>query len=460
VFRCGACGAVVHRWVGRCPSCGGWATFDEVVEDGTEAEPASDRRGGWMPLGASAAHPAPLSQISVGEHERLSSGLVELDRVLGGGLVPGSVTLLAGEPGIGKSTLVLQVLSAAARLGGSRPALLVSAEESAAQVARRARRLGADADGVLVLEGTDLAHGLAEAEACSPSIVALDSVQTVLHPDIPSPAGSLPQVRHAASEAIRLARTRAVPVVLIGHVTKEGVIAGPRALEHAVDTVVAFEGDRYGALRTLRALKHRFGTAGEVGVVEMGPAGLVDVEDPSRLALGDRRPGLPGSVLYAGIDGRRPVVVEVQALVAPAGAGGARRVVQGLDASRVAMVLAVLGRHRGLRLADADVFCAVTGGLRAAEAGVDLAVAVAVASAVIGRPVEADVAVCGELGLGAEVRRIAQLDGRVREAERIGLRRVVGPAPTGADPGGTLVEVDSLGAALAAVGLLAPAVAA
>jgi len=457
VFRCGDCGTVVHRWVGRCPSCGGWATFDEVAEEQAEPSTALDRRGGWMPLEASSTRPRSLGEISLAEHRRLATGLAELDRVLGGGVVPGSVTLLAGEPGIGKSTLVLQVLAAAASAGAARPALLISAEESVAQVAHRAKRLGVAVDGLLVLEGTDLEHAIAEAEACSPSIVALDSVQTVLHPDIPSSAGSLPQVRYAASEAIRLARTRGVPVVLIGHVTKDGVIAGPRALEHAVDTVVAFEGDRYGALRTLRALKHRFGAAGEVGVVEMGPTGLVDVADPSRLALADRRPGLAGSVLYAGLDGRRPIVVEVQALVAPAGPGGPRRVVQGLDASRLAMVLAVLGRHRRFSSADRDVFCSVTGGLHVADTGVDLAIALAVASAMASRPIEADVAVCGELGLGAEVRRVRQLDGRVREAERIGLRQVVGPSPTGAEVSEALTEVDSLAAALAAVGLLVPA---
>ena len=323
--------------------------------------------------------PVSLGDVQTGGAEMRATGIEELDRVLGGGLVGGSVTLLGGEPGIGKSTLMLQALARMASAGAL--VLLVTAEESKEQVRLRAERLGALHPNLMIVAETSLPHVLTHVAELAPDVLAVDSIQTVADPDVPGVPGSVSQVRECAHRLVRLAKDRNLPTMLVGHVTKDGAIAGPRTLEHIVDTVLAFEGDRHHALRMLHALKHRFGSTHELGLFAMEESGLADVSDPSRLFLEDRRTGLPGSVVTAVLEGARPVLVEVQALVTPTRAPVPRRSSQGLDANRLTLLLAVLDARAGLPVADADVYASVAGGIRVTEAGADLAVAIAVASA-------------------------------------------------------------------------------
>jgi DNA repair protein RadA/Sms len=362
------------------------------------------------------------------------TGDAELDRVLGGGLVPGSVTVVGGEPGTGKSTLLLQALASVA--AGGPACLYVTAEESARQVALRAERLGVREPGLWLVADTSLPHIVGHVDALAPAVVVVDSIQTVHDPDLGSAPGSVGQVRGCAQRLVAEAKARGVSVVLVGHVTKEGGLAGPRVLEHLVDTVLSFEGDRHHALRMLRATKHRFGSTHELGLFEMGEAGLVGVPDPSALFLADRQPGVPGSVVAPVLDGQRPLLVEVQALVVPSTAPAPRRTAQGLDGGRLAQVLAVLERHAGLDVGRAEVHVAVAGGVRVLETGVDLAVALAVASAATGRPLPSDLVTCGEVGLGGELRQVQRTERRLAEAARLGFAHAVVPrsapdAPTG-----------------------------
>ena len=373
------------------------------------------------------------------------TGIGELDRVLEGGLVPGSVTLLAGEPGIGKSTLLLQALGRMAALGAR--CLLVTAEESCAQVRMRAERVGALDDGLLVVAETSLPHVLAHVEATELQVLALDSIQTVVDPDLPGAPGSVSQVRDCAYRLVRQAKERTLATVLVGHVTKEGTLAGPRVLEHVVDTVLSFDGDRGHSLRVLHALKHRFGSTHEVGLFEMTERGLVDVPDPSALFLVDRRPGVPGSAVAAVLEGARPMLVEVQALLMNTGAPMPRRSASGMESGRLTMLLAVLERHADVRSTGADVYASVAGGLRVTERGLDLAVALAVAGAQLGCAFTRDTVAIGELGLGGEVRSVPQVERRLAEAARLGFSRAVIPrAGPGIPPvrGLELVEVTSV----------------
>ena len=437
---CTDCGAQTPRWLGRCPECGAWNTLVEEV-----AVPQARAASSPMPTAVS------INLIDPIGAQRRATGVPELDRVLDGGLVPGSVTLLVGEPGMGKSTLMLQALGRMAADGAR--CLLVSAEESCEQVRMRADRLGVLEPSLLVVSDTSLHNVLAQVDAVAPDVLAIDSIQTVHDPDLPGSPGSVTQVRECAQRLVRLAKERGISVVLVGHVTKDGQLAGPRALEHVVDTVLQFEGDRHHALRMLRALKHRFGSTHELGLFEMGEAGLIDVPDPSALFLTDRRAGLPGSIVAPVLEGARPLLVEVQALVNASTAPMPRRSAQGLESSRLAMLLAVLDARAGVSVADVDVYASVAGGVRVIEAGADLAVAIAVASARIGVAVPDDLVAIGEIGLGGELRQAGQTPRRLAEAARLGFRRAIVPASSAGVEGIELIRVGSVVEALAAVGL-------
>ena len=444
-YRCAECGSLASRWMGRCPACGGWGTVGE------SPSPASRQ----VASGADAASTAtPIGRLASGDWRPRPTGLPELDRVLGGGLVPGSVTLLGGEPGVGKSTLLLQVLARLA--GGGARCLLVSGEESPHQVRLRAERLETLAPELWLLAETELPRILHVVEQVDPAFLVLDSIQTVVDPELPGAPGSVAQVRGCAHRLVRLAKERGLTTVLVGHVTKDGSLAGPRVLEHLVDTVLSFAGDRHHALRLLRATKHRFGSTAELGLFEMSEGGLSPVTDAGRLFLSDRRPGVPGSVVVAAMDGHRPLLVELQALVAPAGAGGGspRRSAQGLDSGRLAFLLAVLDRRAGVRMAANDVYALAVGGVRVADPGADLALALALVSAVSDRALPADLVACAEVGLAGELRQVPRMTHRLAEAARLGFRRalVAASAPE-APPGITVVRASTLVDALDAAGL-------
>jgi DNA repair protein RadA/Sms len=370
----------------------------------------------------------PIVELDGPEANPEPTGIAELDRVLGGGLVPGSVTLVGGEPGIGKSTLLLQLAARVAEAG--RRVLYVSAEESRQQVRLRAERLGALAPALFLAADNTVADVVAHLDAVQPDLAIVDSIQTVHDPERDSAPGSVTQVRDCAHALVTAAKARGLAVVIVGHVTKDGHLAGPRVLEHVVDTVLAFEGDRHHGLRLLRAVKHRFGSTDEVGVFEMTGAGLAAVADPSELFLADRRPGVPGSVVVPTIDGNRPLLVEVQALVAEGAPGSPRRSAQGVDAGRLAVLLAVLQQRVGVSLAAQEVYALAVGGVRVVEPGADLAVALALVSATSKRPVQPDVAVFGEIGLAGELRQVGHADRRLAEAARLGFRAAVVPART------------------------------
>ncbi len=409
VHRCTACDAEVPRWLGRCPDCGAWGSFVEAAAPRPDV--ALDR-------------PVPITEVATSAGDRRSTGLGELDRVLGGGLVPGSVTLLAGEPGMGKSTLLLQALGQMARDGAR--CLLVGAEESPEQVRLRAERVDALHPDVRLVADTSLSRILATVAAHHPDVLAIDSIQTIVNTDRPGASGSITQVRECAQALVQLAKRAALPTLLVGHVTKDGSVAGPRALEHVVDTVLSVDGHQHHTLRLVRALKHRFGSTQELGILEMRDTGLVEVPDPSSLFLEDRRVDAPGSVVAAVLDGARPLLVEVQALVAPA-AGPPRRFAAGFDGIRLSLLLAVLEARGAASLRTADVYANVVGGVRIAEPGLDLAVALAVAGAHLDESLDADTVVVGEIGLGGEIRQVAGAGRRLAEAARLGFRRVIGP---------------------------------
>jgi DNA repair protein RadA/Sms len=442
-YRCSECGHAALTWTGQCSGCGAWNTLEEA-----KAPAAGSRRGGRARPGA-APRPVPLRDVRVERSDRLHTGIAELDRVLGGGLVPGSLVLLGGAPGIGKSTLAGMALANLA--GQKQEVLYVSGEESAAQVRRRAERLGEDALSVPMLAEPSLESVLAAIESGRPAACVIDSVQTLAIAD--SAPGSVAAVREATSALLEAAKRLDVTLILIGHVTKEGSLAGPRALEHLVDCVLHFEGERERTFRTLRALKNRFGATSEIGVFEMRGAGLVEVADPSARFVGEARPAA-GSVILCAMEGTRPLLVEVQALVAPTEVEPPRRTATGVDRNRLALVLAVLSRHARLPLSSADVFVNVAGGIRVDEPGADLAVALAVASAHSGRPLESGgkpLACFGELGLTGEIRYVAHADRRVAEARKFGLSHVLGPPPGDESIAG-LTSAASLADALKGVG--------
>ena len=425
VHRCQACGACQLRWAGRCPSCGEWGSLQE------ELETTAPGGGPGPVLGTRSIAVVALHDVDPQGHPPMPSGLAEVDRVLAGGLVPGSATLLGGEPGTGKSTLLLQVLASMASSG--KRCLLVAAEESAHQVRRRATRLGADVPGVLVVEASELSAVEAAIANVAVDVVVVDSVQAISDAGGNSAAGSPAQVRTSAHRLVSLAKSLGSALVLVGHVTKDGSLAGPRALEHLVDTVLSFEGDRYSALRALRSVKHRFGPAGETGLFEMGEAGLVGVPDPSGLFLGDRVAGVAGSAVAVPVEGHRPLLVEVQALVGRS-SQAPRRYVTGLDAGRVGFLVAVLERHAGLVVGDRDVYVSVAGGARACEPAADLAACLALASCLKETPVPDGIVAIGEVGLGGEVRRVSAMQKRLSEASRLGFSAALVPAQAPGSP--------------------------
>ena len=419
-FTCAACGAVHSKWSGRCDDCGAWNTISEdtPLSEGPGAAALGKSKGRKLPLGDLASDDAPPP--------RTLSGMAELDRVLGGGLVQASAILVGGDPGIGKSTMLLQ--AAAALSGAGLKAIYVTGEEAAAQVRMRARRLNLGGAEVQLAAETNLRDILTTLEAEKPDLVVIDSIQTMWLDTVGSAPGSVSQVRAAAHELTSFAKRRGISVILVGHVTKDGQIAGPRVVEHMVDTVLYFEGERGHQFRILRAVKNRFGPADEIGVFEMTGSGLAEVTNPSALFLSDRDQQQAGSVVFAGIEGTRPVLCEFQALVSPAPAGQARRSVVGWDGGRLAMILAVLEARCGIPFAGLDVYLNVAGGLRVTEPAADLAVAAALLSAREDVALPADTVVFGEISLSGQVRPVGQTEARLKEAEKLGFRSAILPS--------------------------------
>jgi DNA repair protein RadA/Sms len=418
VFVCQNCGAQQTRWLGRCPDCQEWNT---LAEERLPSEPKGSARRGRT---GTAPQPESITAVAPANEERSSSGIGELDRVLGGGVVPGSVVLIGGDPGIGKSTLVLQAL---ARLAQRGPALYVSGEESPQQIKMRADRLGASAPQLLVLAETSVEAVLDHAQSVEPVVLAVDSIQTVFTEQLASTPGSIGQVRESAALIVQFAKRQGLATVLVGHVTKEGAFAGPRVLEHMVDTVLYFEGDRGHSFRILRAVKNRFGSTNEIGVFEMKENGLQAVANPSALFLAERPVDVPGSVVIASIEGTRPILVELQALVSPSSLGTPRRTTLGMDHNRVALLVAILEKKMGLQLTGHDIFLNVAGGVRLDEPAADLGAVLAVASSFLNRPVDPHTLIAGEVGLAGEVRAIGQAEARVREGAKLGFKRCILP---------------------------------
>ena len=422
-FACTDCGYSAGRWFGKCPSCGAFGTLVEEQEPGGAAAPRATLR---------------LVEVEAEEARRIPTGIAELDRVLGGGLVPASLVLVGGEPGVGKSTLLLSALRS---ISAERTTLLITGEESAAQVKLRAERLGG-AENIGVLPETELDGVCATLEQVRPDVCVIDSVQTLYSAELGSAPGSVAQVREAASRLLRVAKECGIAVFLVGHVTKDGAVAGPRVLEHLVDCVLQFEGDRYHEHRVLRATKNRFGSTNELAVFEMTGTGLVGVPEPSELF--GRSEGEVGAAVACALEGSRPLLLEIQALVAPTDLAMPRRVATGVDPKRLAMIVAVLSRHAGIALGQADVFVNVAGGVRIDEPGADLAIALAIVSAARGAPLEPGIAAFGEIGLTGRLRPATQAERRLEECAKLGL--VAAVAPTGTKVRGKLriVEAESL----------------
>ena len=443
-YRCAECGLAVPRWVGRCPECQAWGTIDEAA-----GGPAALRAVSAGPVSAPAR---PIADIDVEAARAKPTGVGEFDRVLGGGLVPGAVLLLAGEPGVGKSTLLLEVAYRYAATGEA-PAMVITGEESAAQVRLRAERLGALHPELFLAAETDLAAVLGHLDDVKPGLLVVDSIQTIASPAVDGASGGVTQVRAVAAALIAVAKERGIATVIVGHVTKDGSIAGPRMLEHLVDVVLHFEGERHSTLRMVRAIKNRFGPADEVGCFEMLDRGIRGLPDPSGLFLTRRTEAVPGTCVSVLVDGRRPLLAEVQALVAPTAMAMPRRAVSGLDAARVAMVLAVAERRGNVKLSKADVYAATVGGVRVTEPAADLAVALAVASAASECPLPPDLVAIGELGLAGEVRRVPAVSRRLSEAARLGFRLALVPAGSveSVPNGMRVTEVGDFTTALAAL---------
>ena len=450
-FVCQACGADFPRWEGQCRSCQSWNTLVETVVTARQRGSRATARG----LG-SGPSPVALSAPADGPTERLLTGLAELDRVLGGGIVPGSLLLIGGEPGVGKSTLLLQVAGGVALAEGG--VLYATGEESAGQIRLRAARLGLGsgpaADAVAVLATSEVGAIVEAARARRPALVVVDSIQTMTVDELDGPAGSVGQVRESALRLMELAKGEGIAVVLVGHVTKDGSIAGPRTLEHLVDAVIDLGGERGGVMRLVRAAKNRFGSTDELGVFEMGESGLREVADPGRAFLADHEGASPGSVVAATLEGSRPLLIEVQALVSPAGYSTLARRASGIDPTRLALLLAVLGRRAAVSLGSHDVYANLAGGVTVAEPGLDLAVALALASSLLDQAIDPGTVAIGEVGLLGELRPVSGLDRRLREAARLGFERAIVPAglpgSSTAISGLEVVPVANVGEALAA----------
>ena len=440
IFRCQVCGRIEPKWMGRCSAC---ETWDSLIEE--RSAPSSKKEAAKGPP------PKALAGIDSAGESRLATGLGELDRVLGGGIMAGSAVLIGGDPGIGKSTLMLQVLG---HLAASAPVLYVSGEESARQLRLRADRLGIAGDQLYVLTETRVEGVLPQVAALDPAVVVVDSIQTLHTDSLTSAPGSLAQMREAAARMTRLAKESELACFLVGHVTKTGALAGPRLIEHLVDTVVYFEGDGSQGFRLLRAVKNRFGSTNEIGVFEMGEAGLAEVANPSALFLAERPAGQPGSVVVPCLEGSRPILVEIQALTAPSAYSAARRAALGVDPARVAMLTAVLEKKIGLNLAGQDTYVNAVGGVKVGEPAADLGIALALASSHLDKAVGADLVFLGEVGLAGELRSVSRAQLRLAEASKLGFERAVVPqslAKQMDQPGLKLIGAEFLGQALEAV---------
>ena len=435
-FRCVECGWTALKWVGRCGECQAWGTVEEAGAPAASVAP--------VPVTAAAR---PITEIDVEAAHAAPTGLDELDRVLGGGIVPGGVLLMAGEPGVGKSTLLLEVAALCAEAG---PVLYVTGEESTGQVRLRAERLGALSPKLYLAAETTVGAVAAHVDAIAPALLIVDSVQTLSAPDVTGVPGGVTQVREVAGALIRIAKERGIATVLVGHVTKDGSIAGPRMLEHLVDVVLQFEGDRHSQLRMLRAVKNRYGPTDEIGCFELGESGIIGLPDPSGLFLTRRSEPVPGTCVTVTLEGRRPLIAEVQALVAPSPLPQPRRATSGLDTARVNMVMAVLERRAGVRLANADVFASTVGGVRLGEPSVDLGLALAVAGSAKDAALPRGMIAVGEVGLAGEVRAVGSVNRRLMEAQRLGFTRAVVPRNSEEPvPGIEAIGVDDLSEAIA-----------
>ncbi|HEX3428652.1 MAG TPA: DNA repair protein RadA, partial [Candidatus Limnocylindrales bacterium] len=462
-YVCQSCGESFLRWEGQCRACSAW---NSLVETQVRAMPRVTRAGiAGGGLSASRATPIALADVGEPDQERLPVGIGELDRVLGGGLVPGSLVLVGGEPGIGKSTLLLQAAAGIAERSGPMSVLYATGEESAAQVRLRADRLGlleGAGGGIRILAESAIDRIVETALAEPPTLLVIDSVQTATIDDLDGPAGSVGQVRGAALRLMELAKPEGIAVVLVGHVTKDGSIAGPKTLEHLVDAVLTLEGERYAAIRLLRASKNRFGSTDEVGVFEMGERGMSELADPARAFLAEHDGPAPGSVIAPTLEGSRPLLVEVQALVTPGPGGTPRRTASGIDPNRVSLLVAVLARRAGIGLATHDIYVNLAGGLSVDEPGIDLPLALALASSLRDRPIRPGTVAIGEVGLLGELRAVSGVERRLREAARLGFDRAIVPRParSGAPivvPGLDVVAVGSLREAIETAFEVSPA---
>ena len=418
-FVCSNCGTTQLRWTGKCPECNEWNTLEEVIVR------APEKGRSLVALPASTGRPVTLGELAKDDMPRLPLAIAELSRVLGGGIVPGSCVLVGGDPGIGKSTLLLQMAADVAQSTGT--VLYVSAEESAHQIARRASRLGIQTERLLILGEIVVEAIVEQIEATRPTLVIVDSIQAIYSGNSASAAGTVSQVRDCAAALLRLAKAQNVPIFLVGHVTKEGSIAGPRVLEHMVDTVLQLEGERFHAFRLLRSVKNRFGSTNEVGVFQMSELGMEEVRNPSELFLAERLPNANGSAIVVSMEGTRPILVEVQALCSTTAFSMPRRTANGIDANRLLLLTAVLSKRVGMDLSDQDVFVNVVGGMSIDEPAADLAVACAIASGFRNRPVWADLVFVGEVGLSGELRSTGQLARRLHEAVKLGFTRALAP---------------------------------
>lgn len=415
-FYCQECGYESLKWLGKCPACGKWNTLVEEVEIPTSKYPS---------FAITPQEPKPVSEIEISEEERLLTKINEFDRVLGGGIVPGSLILIGGDPGIGKSTLILQSANMLSSEYGL--VLYVSGEESAQQIKLRALRTDVQSKNLHILTECNLDYIINKIEELKPRVVIIDSIQTIYKPDLGSSPGSVGQVRECTTTLMYLAKQKQIAIFIIGHVTKEGTIAGPRVLEHIVDTVLYFEGGQHGAYRILRAVKNRFGSTNEIGVFEMREKGLIEVNSPSSAFLSQRPLGVSGSVVTASVEGTRPILVELQALVTPTNFGMARRETLGVDYNRTSLLLAVLEKRMGLHLGMYDVFVNVAGGMRIVEPGADLGIACAVVSSLKDKPIDSQTAIVGEVGLAGEVRGISYIEKRIEEVSKLGFKRFILP---------------------------------
>jgi DNA repair protein RadA/Sms len=415
-FVCQNCGNQSPRWLGKCPACGEWNSYVEERVEKQKPGRLKERRN---------STPLVITQIESGEEERIQTNIGELDRVLGGGFVPGSVVLVGGDPGIGKSTLALQMLNS---IGNSKQNVLyVTGEESPEQVKMRAERIGVGSDSLFVFSETQVENIIEQVDRLMPTVVVIDSIQTMYTEDFPSAAGSVGQIRECTAKLMQYAKTKGTAIFLVGHVTKEGTIAGPKVLEHLVDTVLYFEGGREHPHRILRAVKNRFGSTNEIGVFEMQNEGLKEVKNPSEIFLSERPIGASGSVVTPSLEGTRPILVEIQALVSPCSFGVPRRTTIGLDYNRVSLLVAVLEKRAGLHILGQDIFMNVAGGVRVEEPAIDLGITISITSSFLNRPVQSDVVVFGEVGLSGEIRGVSQPELRLKEAEKLGFKKCVLP---------------------------------